>query len=174
METAVENQAERNSVTDIGLQLQGKYLTFKLGEEEFGLQILKVHQIIQMPAITKVPRTPDFVRGVINLRGKVIPAIELRTKFEMGSCADTEKTCIIVVQVDSPSGTIIMGIVIDEVKEVLEIEAGAIEETPKMGTQVDADFILGMAKVGSSVKMLIDIDSILSTGELQSLAHISQ
>ncbi|MBD3320215.1 MAG: chemotaxis protein CheW, partial [Chitinivibrionales bacterium] len=116
-QSAVDTAAE---VSHIGQKLAGKYLTFKLGNEEYGLEILKVQEIIQMQKITRVPKAPDFVRGVINLRGKVIPVIELRTKFFMEPNEDTDKTCIIVVQVISKGNPVTMGIIIDEVKEVLD------------------------------------------------------
>jgi purine-binding chemotaxis protein CheW len=121
----------------VGVKLAGKYLTFKLADEEYGLEILKVQEIIQMQAVTRVPRTPEYVRGVINLRGKVIPVIELRKKFGLNTFEDTEKTCIIVVQIaSSTSNTVVMGIIIDEVKEVLNIKAENIEETPTFGASI--------------------------------------
>jgi purine-binding chemotaxis protein CheW len=151
--------------------LAGKYLTFLLGEEEYGLEILKVQEIIQMQKVTKVPKAPDFVRGVINLRGKVIPVIELRKKFGMERRDDTEKTCIIVVMIEAGDRSITMGIIIDEVKEVLDIEAGNIEETPSFGASIDTDFIMGIGKMGENVKMLLDIDRVLSLGELEVLGR---
>jgi purine-binding chemotaxis protein CheW len=156
--------------TGVGAQLAGKYLTFQLAEEEYGLEILKVQEIIQMQAVTKVPRTPSYVRGVINLRGKVIPVVDLRKKFGLETVKDTEKTCIIVVQItqtDSHSdGHVVMGIIIDEVKEVLDIKAENIEETPSFGSTIDTDFILGMGKIGASVKILLDIDKVMTAREL--------
>jgi purine-binding chemotaxis protein CheW len=157
--------------TDLGRKLAGKYLTFLLGEEEYGLEILKVQEIIQMQKVTKVPKAPDFVRGVINLRGKVIPVIELRNKFGMEHQEDTEKTCIIVVMVEAGDRSITMGIIIDEVKEVLDIEAGNIEETPSFGASIDTDFIMGIGKMGENVKMLLDIDRVLSLTELDALKN---
>jgi purine-binding chemotaxis protein CheW len=144
----------------------GKYLTFKLGAEEYGLEILKVQEIIKMMDITKVPRTPEFVRGVINLRGKVIPVVDLRLKFNMEAKAATEKTCVIVVQVAHTGGRVTMGTIVDEVSEVLDIVGEQIEPAPEFGTTVDTDFILGMGKVARKVVMLLDIDKVLSTGEL--------
>ena len=144
----------------------GKYLTFKLGAEEYGLEILKVQEIIKMMDITKVPRTPEFVRGVINLRGKVIPVVDLRLKFNMEAKAATEKTCVIVVQVAHAGGRVTMGTIVDEVSEVVDIVGEQIEPAPEFGTTVDTDFILGMGKVAKKVVMLLDIDKVLSTGEL--------
>jgi purine-binding chemotaxis protein CheW len=160
METVKQAVSER---------LAGKYLTFRLEDEEYGLEILKVQEIIQMQSVTKVPRTPEYVRGVINLRGKVIPVIELRKKFNIDDFEDTEKTCIIVVQIQSISTLIVMGIIIDEVKEVLDIKSENIEETPAFGVSIDTDFILGMGKIGNSVKILLDIDKILSAQEIISI-----
>ena len=151
----------------------GKYLTFKLGAEEFGLEILKVQEIIKMMDITKVPRTPRFVRGVINLRGKVIPVVDLRLKFGMENRENTDKTCVIVVQVaqgGAASGAVTMGTIVDEVSEVLDITAGQIEPPPEFGSAVDTDFILGMGKVNKKVIMLLDINKVLSRGELATVA----
>lgn len=144
----------------------GKYLTFQLGREVFGLAILKVQEIIGIMPVTRVPRTPEFVRGVINLRGKVIPVIDLRRKFELQEREDTDRTCIIVVQLEGLAGRIIMGLLVDEVSEVLDIGGDKIENTPEFGSQVQTDFIMGMGKVGSKVIMLLDVDKVLSSGEL--------
>ena len=153
--------------------LAGKYLTFKLAVEEYGLEILKVQEIIKMMDITRVPRTPDFVRGVINLRGKVIPVIDLRLKFGMEAKETTEKTCVIVVQVSRDNATVTTGIIVDEVSEVLDIASGEIEPAPSFGTNVDTRFILGMAKAKGSVKILLDINKVLSAGEMESLSHVA-
>ncbi len=147
----------------------GKYLTFKLESEEFGLEILKVQEIIQMQSITRVPRTPPFVRGVINLRGKVIPVVDLRLKFEMDHAEDTERTCIVVVQIRNANSVVVMGTIIDEVREVLDIPEASIEDTPSFGTSIDTEFILGMGKIGQNVKILLDIDKVLSAQELSSV-----
>jgi purine-binding chemotaxis protein CheW len=164
-----EGGAAVAELSGVGEKLAGKYLTFRLTEEEYGLEILKVQEIIQMQSVTRVPRTPDYVRGVINLRGKVIPVVDLRAKFGFENCADTERTCIIVVQVAHASATIVMGVIIDEVKEVLDIHADNIEETPSFGATIDTDFILGMGKIGQSVKILLDIDKVLSAEEIAAL-----
>lgn len=158
----------------VGEKLAGKYLTFKLALEEYGLEILKVQEIIQMQSVTRVPRTPDYVRGVINLRGKVIPVIDLRKKFSLDTCIDTEKTCIIVVQIDNSDKLVVMGIIIDEVKEVLDIKAGDIENTPSFGANISTDFILGMGKVNGNVKILLDIDKVLSIQELSTIQNFAE
>ncbi|MDG5816628.1 chemotaxis protein CheW [Chitinispirillales bacterium ANBcel5] len=150
--------------------MAGKYLTFKLAEEEYGLEILKVQEIIRMQVVTRVPKTPQYVRGVINLRGKVIPVVNLRSKFKMEHLEDTEKTCIIVVQIKNSDTTIVMGIIIDEVKEVLDIDAKNIEETPTFDSSINTEFIMGMGKVGGDVKILLDIDKVLSAGEISKIA----
>lgn len=147
----------------------GKYLTFVLGDETYGLEILKVQEIIGMMNVTHVPRTPAFVRGVINLRGKVIPVIDLRLKFDMEGREDTDRTCIIVVQVVRDSQTVTMGIIVDEVSEVLDIADGQIEVPPALGTAVETQFILGMGKIGQKVVMLLDIDRVLTLTELSAV-----
>ncbi|HNS55071.1 MAG TPA: chemotaxis protein CheW [Syntrophales bacterium] len=142
---------------------EGKYLTFSLAGEEYGIGILKVREIIGMMPITPVPRTPDFVKGVINLRGKVIPVIDLRLRFGLEAAAYTERTCIIVVEILGDAGAVPMGIVVDAVSEVLSIRGGDIENTPAFGVKLNTDFILGMAKTEGSVKILLDIDRVLGT-----------
>jgi purine-binding chemotaxis protein CheW len=169
MSHALEGATAIAEVNSVGEKLAGKYLTFRLTEEEYGLEILKVQEIIQMQAVTRVPRTPEYVRGVINLRGKVIPVVDLRAKFGFANIADTERTCIIVVQIAGSGSKIVMGVIIDEVKEVLDIKAENIEETPSFGASIDTEFILGMGKIGQSVKILLDIDKVLSADEIVAL-----
>ena len=147
----------------------GKYLTFTLDDETYGIGILKVKEIIGMLPVTSVPRTPDFVKGVINLRGKVIPVTDLRLKFGMAAMAYTDRTCIIVVEIDTMDSTVLIGIVVDAVSEVLNIKEEEIEKTPDFGTRLNTEYILGMAKMGGGVKILLDIDRILSTGEIETL-----
>src|SRR5690606_36685514 len=139
----------------------------------YGIQILKVQEIIGMMTVTHVPRTPAFVRGVINLRGKVIPVIELRRKFGMESVADGERTCIVVVQVAWSAGTVTMGMLVDEVSEVLNINADQIEAPPSFGSSVDTDFILGMGTVGQKVVMLLEMDKVLANEEVAALENAS-
>lgn len=147
--------------------LAGKYLTFRLAEEEYGLEILKVQEIIGLMNVTRVPKTPSFIRGVINLRGKVIPVIDLRVKFEFDIKEDTDKTCIIVVQVNNDNNhSVVMGIIVDEVSEVLDIKGNQIEPSPSFGASVDTEFILGMGKTAQKVVMLLDIDRVLSGDEI--------
>lgn len=152
----------------------GKYLTFILGGETYGLAILKVQEIIKMQEITRVPRQPDFVSGVINLRGKVVPVINLRLRFRMPAQETTEKTCIIVVQAMPSDQRVTMGVIVDEVSEVLNIPADEIDPAPSFGTTVDTSFIVGMAKSGGGVKLLLDIDKVLSTEEVDALARTAK
>ncbi len=148
---------------------EGKYLTFVLAGEEYGIGILKVREIIGMMTITTVPQTPSYVKGVINLRGKVIPVMDLRLKFSMHDMEYTERTCIIVVEITGPMRKIPMGIVVDSVSEVLNIKGSDIEETPNFGNKLETGYILGMAKTGGGVKILLDIDKVLNNEELTAL-----
>jgi purine-binding chemotaxis protein CheW len=152
--------------------LAGKYLTFSLAEEEYGIGILKVKEIIGMMPITSVPQTPAFVKGVINLRGKVIPVVDLRLRFGMDEIDYDERTCIIVVEIAGVSGNILIGIVVDSVSEVLNIKQGEIEPTPTFGTSLNTEYILGMAKMEGGVKILLDIDQVLTEQEIQSLEKV--
>jgi len=145
---------------------EGKYLTFALGPEEYGLEILKVREIIGYMEITAVPQTPEYVKGVINLRGQVIPVIDLRAKFGMTTAEVTEETCIIVVEISTAGGKSSTGIVVDRVQEVLDIAEADIEDTPQFGSNVESDFIMGMGKIGDSVKILLDIDRVLAGDDL--------
>jgi len=146
----------------------GKYLTFVLGNEEYGLEILKVREIIGMMDITSVPQTPKFVKGVINLRGKVIPIVDLRLKFSMPEAKYTKETCIIVVDIKG----IFVGIVVDTVKEVLDIKEEDIEEMRALGSTVNTDFMLGMAKVKGAVKILLDIEKVLDASQFELIKKI--
>lgn len=147
----------------------GKYLTFVLGNEEYGLAILKVREIIGFMDITAVPRTPPYVRGVINLRGQVISVIDLRAKFGMEIAQRTEHTCIIVVEMIQEGRKLSTGIIVDRVSEVLNITAENVEDAPAFSCGVKTNFIVGMGKVGSSVKILLDIDRVLTQEELAEL-----
>jgi len=151
----------------------GKYLTFRLAQEEYGLEILKVREIIGLMDITKVPKTPHDIRGVINLRGKVIPVLDLRLKFGMEAKQDTEETCIIVVDIAGEDGSILMGILVDAVSEVLDIQSSEIEDAPTFGADVDTRFILGIGKVKNTVKILLDIDRVLTGVDLASMDNIN-
>ena len=153
---------------------EGKYLTFSMAEEEYGIGILKIKEIIGMMPITSVPQTPDFVKGVINLRGKVIPVVDLRLRFGMDAMDYTERTCIIVVEIEGEGGTVMIGIVVDAVSEVLNIKAEDIEDTPTFGTKLNTDYILGMAKMEGGVKILLDIDRVLTRQECEVMSKVKE
>ncbi len=145
--------------------LAGKYLTFALGKEEYGLGILNVREIIGVMEITAVPHTPDHIKGVINLRGRVIPVMDLRLRFGMEAAEYNERTCIIVVEVQAQTGQFQVGMVVDSVSEVSNIASEDIEPPPSFGTSVtDTANILGMAKVKGEVKILLDIDKVIGEG----------
>ena len=150
----------------------GKYLTFQLAAEEFGIRVLKVREIMGLQQITAVPQTPAHIKGVINLRGKVVPVIDLRLKFGLPAAEYTQRSCIIVTQVQGESGPVLMGIVVDGVSEVLNLSGSEIEDTPNFGEEVSGQYLLGMAKVKGKVKILLDIDRVLSGQELRSLNEI--
>jgi purine-binding chemotaxis protein CheW len=161
-------QTERSGGVLLGKE--GKYLTFALAHEEYGLEILKVREIIGYMDITAVPQTPHHVKGVINLRGQVIPVVDLRAKFGMETTEVTEETCIIVVEISQGDHKFSTGIVVDHVQEVLDIAGENIEEAPQFGSGFNADFILGMGKIGETVKILLDIDKVLAGDDFGSLA----
>ncbi len=152
---------------------EGKYLTFSLANEEYGVGILKIKEIIGMMPITTVPQTPEFVKGVINLRGKVIPVIDLRLKFGIEKSKYSERTCIIVVDLKNRTADILIGVVVDSVSEVLNIKAEDIEDTPTFGTSLNTAYILGMAKMEGGVKILLDIDRVLNEEEITALESVA-
>lgn len=161
MATAVATASESTSSNAaFKRELAGKYLTFALGAEEYGLPVLRVREIIKMMDITVVPQVPHYVKGVINLRGKVIPVVDLRLKFSFDPMDYNERTSIIVVEINAASGKVMTGIVVDEVSEVLNIAAEEIEETPEFGSAVTTDYMKGVAKVKGKVKILLDIDRV--------------
>lgn len=160
----MSNEAIKESETTVGRR-GGKYLTFFLGDEEYGLEILKVHEIIGLLPITRVPRTPAFIRGVINLRGRVIPTVDLRLKFGMDEKEATEETCIVVVQAVETQ----IGVIVDRVNEVLDIAEEDVEDTPSFGSEVDTSYLLGVAKTGGRVRLLLDIDRVLSAQDVIAL-----
>ena len=161
METAIETRAK-----------PGKYLTFALGPEEFGLEILKVREIIGYMEITAIPQTPAYVQGIINLRGQVIPVVDLRTKFTMETENATTETCIIVVETMQGPEKFSTGIVVDRVRDVLDITADQIEDAPGFGHCIETSFVLGIGKIGNSVKILLDIDRVLDSVDLMGLSDM--
>lgn len=160
-------QAAR-ALTDI----QGKYLSFSLGNEEYGISILKTKEIIGMMPVTTVPQTPEFVKGVINLRGRVIPVVDLRLRFGMDAADYTERTCIIVTEIAGKTESVPVGIVVDSVSDVLNIRGEDIEAAPRLGIKLTTDYILGTAKMEGRVKILLDIDRVLGGKEVTRLKHV--
>jgi purine-binding chemotaxis protein CheW len=143
-----------------------QYLTFKLAEEVFALDVAKVREILEYTTVTKVPQTPEFMQGVINLRGSVVPVIDLRLKFGMTATEQSVNTCIIVAEVDMDDETILLGALADSVQEVDEMEPGQIEAAPHIGTRLNTDFIKGMGKQDNHFVMILDIDKVFSSGDL--------
>ena len=158
---ATETAAEARDRVQGSPHLAGKYLTFSLGSEEYGVPVLKVREIIKMLDITPVPQAPAHVKGVVNLRGKVIPVIELRLSFNLPPQDYTDRTCIVVVEVTVGGVRIPMGIVVDSVSEVLTIGGPEIEPTPRVGERIDSHYVSGLAKVKGTVKILLDLDCLL-------------
>ncbi|MGD0815349.1 MAG: chemotaxis protein CheW [Verrucomicrobiota bacterium] len=146
----------------------GKYLTFLLGHESYGLPVLKVREIIRLVEITPVPHMPPYVKGVINLRGKLVPVMDLRIRFDLSAREFTESTCVVVAQVKSDSGGIIhMGFIVDGVEEVITFTQDDIENTPDFGTKINTDYLLGMANVKNKVVALLDIDLVVEKSSLE-------
>ena len=165
MQATAEKQS---SATDISSRV-GKYLTFVLNEEEYGLEILKVREIIGIMGITPVPQTPNFIKGVINLRGKVIPVVDLRLKFGFQESEHTKETCVIVVEVKG----VLTGIIVDTVSEVLDVSDEELETTPQLGEGVNTDIFIGLAKIKDKVKILLDLDKILGKDEINMVESLS-
>ena len=149
---------------------EGKFLTFVLGSEVYGIEILKVREIIKLMDITTVPQTPDYMKGVINLRGKVIPIVDLRSKFSMQEVEHTQETCVIVVEVNQTS----IGIIVDSVSEVSNIKSEEIEEAPHLGQDIDTNFILGLGKTKERIVILLDIELVLSSEELEMVEQLAE
>lgn len=154
--------------------LAGKYLTVVLDNEAYGIAVIKVREIIRLQKITPVPQMPGFVKGVINLRGRVIPVIDLRVKFGL-KAEFAERTCIVVVQVAlSAEQTVQMGLIVDSVEEVVSLASGEIEPTPEFGTRIDTSYLLGMAKVKGQVKTLLDLDRVVAPETVCALASVAK
>lgn len=151
--------------------MNNQYLTFTLGEVMFALDIASVREVLEYTAITKAPRTPDYIRGVINLRGRAVPVVDVRLKFGMPETERTVNTCIIIVEVNMGGEQTVLGALSDSVKEVLDIEPKDIEPAPRMGTSIKADFIKGIGKQGDTFIILLDIDKVFSEEELASLGE---
>jgi len=150
-----------------------RYLTFRLSGATYGIGILKVQEIIGLLPLTPVPRTPEFVRGVINLRGRVIPVVDLRRRFGMEVLPDSDRTCIVITQVDGDKGLMTMGVVVEDVAEVVDIPREVIADVPEFGAGVDTEFLVGMGKVADEVVMLLDIDRVLSGKDVALVADLA-
>jgi len=150
--------------------IDGKFLTFILGNEVYGIEILKAREIIGLMDITTVPQTPEYMKGVINLRGKVIPVIDLRLKFGMPEEEHTQETCVIVVEVNNTS----LGIIVDSVSEVSDINGGEIEDAPSFGQGIDTSFIMALGKVKDKIIILLDIEAVLSSEELEMVGELAK
>lgn len=167
MSTAVPNVAT-NSLH----QLAGRYLTFRNGHESYGIRVLAVREIIRQAPITVVPQMPAYIRGVLNLRGKIIPVIDLKDRFGMGTAEVGDRTCIIVVQIDSVThGTMQMGLMVDTVEEVVQITAADVSQTPEFGVNLDTSYLLGMARVKGEVKILLNLDHVLTGEQVEHLTE---
>ncbi|HWY49638.1 MAG TPA: chemotaxis protein CheW [Bryobacteraceae bacterium] len=173
METNIETMVAAAPTAALKVDRRaGKYLAFQLGNEEFAVQVLRVREIMGIQEITAVPHTPNYVKGVINLRGKVIPVVDLRLKFGLPEIEYTQRTCIIVAQIANRSSKLLIGIIVDCVSEVLTLQAADIEDTPDFGSGVELPYLLGMAKVKAKVKILLDIDMVLTAQEVMSLGPL--
>ena len=164
--TVVKTGQEAHGVNQVRVPEGGKFLTFLMANEKYGLEILKVREIMGMMDVTSIPTTPAFIRGVINLRGKVIPVVDLRLKFGIEAKEDTQRTCIIVVHLTHTAQEMTMGIIVDEVSDVLDIDRNQIEPPPSFGANIRTDFILGMGKVDQKVMTMLDIDRVLTEQEV--------
>ena len=142
--------------------LAGKYLTFVIDGEEYGVPVLQVREIVRLLPITRVPQVPEHVKGVVNLRGKVIPVVDLRLKLGFGPCEYTERTCIVIVEIHAASGGALIGLIVDAVSEVATIVSKELQDAPCLGGEIDARYIKAIARVKDGVKMLIDLDRVLA------------
>ncbi len=159
------------AASPLGEALAGKYLTFCLGQEQYGIAVLKIREIIRMLDVTPVPQMPEYIRGVVNLRGRIIPVVDLRRRFQLAGEAAGDRVCIVVVQVVlADARATLMGMVVDAVEEVVNIQEGDLEATPRFGSSVEPGYILGIAKLKGKVKVLLDIDRVISAPELEEMA----
>jgi len=161
-----EQIEEMNQAVKAMTEREGKYLTFTLAGVEYGISIMKTQEIMGIMPITTIPQAPDFIKGVMNLRGKVIPVVDLRLNFGMKAMDYTDRTCVIVVELEGKAGSLLMGIIVDSVSEVLNIKGEDIDDMHEVGTKLNTEYILGMAKIGGGVKILLDIDRMLGAEKI--------
>jgi len=157
---------ETNPITERDVQ---QYLTFMIGNEEYAVSLLKVKEIIEYDTITEVPKTPEWVRGVINLRGSVVPVIDLAVKFRQSPSVAGKLTCIVITEVECEGEATVMGVMVDSVRQVIDLKPQEIEEPPTFGTRVKVDYLLGMARAGKKFCLILDTEKVLSTDELLEL-----
>ena len=157
---------ETNPITERGVQ---QYLTFMIGAEEYAISLLKVKENIEYDTITEVPKTPEWVRGVINLRGSVVPVIDLAVKFRQSPSVAGKLTCIVITEVECEGEATVMGVMVDSVRQVIDLKPQEIEEAPTFGTRVKVDYLLGMARAGKKFCLILDTEKVLSTDELLEL-----
>ena len=162
----METVAEKKDVS----KYDGQFLTFVLSKEEYGVEILKVREIMGIMEITPVPQTPDYMKGVINLRGRVIPIIDLRLKFAMPEVEHTKETCIIVAEVGSTQ----VGVIVDSVSEVMDIKGEDIEDSPNFGQEIDTNFIMGLGKGKDKIIILLDIEKVLTAEDLKIVEQVAK
>ena len=153
---------------------EDQYLTFRLGDEIYALEITRVREVLDYTHITKVPKVPEFMRGIINLRGGVVPVVDLKRKFDMGQTQRAVDTCIIIVEVDVENESTMIGTLADSVREVIELSAEQIEPPPKIGSQIRTEFIKGMGKQDDHFIIILDINSIFSADELNLVQTVSE
>jgi len=170
----MQNRETIDTNEQFGTHLAGQYLTFVLSGEQYCVALEKVQQIIQLEPITRVPLSPPFILGVINLRGKVVPVVDLRIKFDMMVTQNTEITCMVVLQLSSSDSPFTVAFLIDEVKEVTRINEESIEEVPEFGASLDVSFLMGVAKINDTVRMLLDIDKLFSLDELNRIDSLQE
>ncbi len=149
-----------------GVTEAGQYLTFRLGQETFAIEVAKVREVLDLAPITAIPRTPEFMSGVINLRGSVVPVVDLRLCFEMAKTQSTRNTCIVVVEVLLDNESLVIGALADSVEEVVDLEPEQIQPPPRIGTRIRTDFIRGMGKRDTQFMMILDIDRVFSAEDL--------
>jgi purine-binding chemotaxis protein CheW len=169
----VEPKGEKGMETTLK-KVEGKYLTFRLGREEYGIEILKVREIVGLMDITSVPLTALYIRGVINLRGKIIPVVDMRKKFGLPETEASRETCIITVMVQGKEVEVLTGLLVDAVREVVQVAASEVEPVPALGEDMKLDFVTGLSKSKGRVVVLLDMDKVMQAQDLQEFKKLEQ